>query len=357
MSYFATEPPTSFDARPQASLLEFPGLTRVAYQAQQAAVRWGLIAAHVGLRPFVRPKRLPSRESVKLLHARLNALLERDLRNAEEGAYPRELLFQLPVREYLSGLPQLAGELARMVRRARSGTVRDLPEDVNLARYPEYFRRNFHWQSDGYLSERSAELYDLGVEFLFLGTADVMRRQVIPPLTRARKAASGPQRVLDVGCGTGRTLYQMGLASPEDRYFGVDLSPFYVEKARELLHGRGVSLLVDNAEHLPLRDASFDAITSVYLFHELPLRARRNVLSEMRRVIAPGGTLVIEDAAQLVDADGLEIFLENFGRDMNEPFFSGYLKEPLETELQRAGFRVESVEPAFLSKVVVARPV
>jgi ubiquinone/menaquinone biosynthesis C-methylase UbiE len=332
-------------------------LTKVAYELQQGAIRWSLVAAHLGLRRFAPSPRVPSRSELQELRRRLRDLFDRDFANVEAGAYPKELLFQIPVQEYVTSLPRLAAEVARMQRRARRGAVRELPEGVDLGRYPDYFRRNFHWQTDGYLSRRSAELYDLGVEFLFLGTADVMRRQVIPPLSDTLRGAAEPVRVLDVGCGTGRTLYQLSLAHPRHKYFGVDLSPFYVDRARELLAGRDVSLLVDNAENLPLRDASFDAAVSVFLFHELPLRARRNVLAEMHRVLKPGSLLVIEDAAQLSDAKPLEVFLDNFGRSMNEPFFLDYMRSDLEPELERAGFQIERVEPCFLSKVVVARAV
>ncbi|HEY3500069.1 MAG TPA: class I SAM-dependent methyltransferase [Polyangiaceae bacterium] len=330
-------------------------LTRVAYQAQQTALRLSLVAAHLGLRPFLRPRERPSQADVRHLHARLRALLKRDVQNVADGLYGEELLFSLPVREYLSGLPALAVEVARMIRRAHQGKVRDLPADVNFGEYPDYFRRNFHWQSDGYLSHRSAELYDLGVEFLFLGTADVMRRQAIAELSRASRGRPPGQRVLDVACGTGRFLQQLGLALPQHVYAGIDLSSFYLDRARELLTGKGVELRAGNAEALPFPDASFDAVTSVFLFHELPLRARRNVLREMRRVLAPGGLVVIEDAAQLSDSPELRVFLENFGRDMNEPFFQDYLAWDISADLEQAGFVVERSGPAFLAKVVVAR--
>ncbi|MGC4087802.1 MAG: class I SAM-dependent methyltransferase [Polyangiaceae bacterium] len=330
-------------------------LTRVAYQAQQAALRLSLAAAHLGLRPLLPRREKPSRKDLFHLRRRFARLLQRDVENVRAGLYPRELLFSLPVREYLSGLPALGVEVARMVRRARNGAVRDLPADVDLTQYPPYFRRNFHWQTDGYLSRRSAELYDLSVEFLFLGAADVMRRQAIPPLTRFLRKAEGPQRILDVACGTGRLLYQLGLAHPGHSYTGIDLSPFYLERARELLPDDKVALVAGNAEALPFADASFDCVTSVFLFHELPLRARRNALAEMRRVLRPGGLLVLEDSAQLADASELRVFLENFGHDMNEPFFLDYLQETLEPEIESAGFRLETVTSAFLSKVVVAR--
>jgi ubiquinone/menaquinone biosynthesis C-methylase UbiE len=330
-------------------------VTRIAYHAQQTALRLSLLTAHLGLRPFVRRRRRPNRRELVALRRRLRALLKRDVDNVAAGLYSEELLFSLPMREYVSGLPKLAVEVARMLRRARQGRVRELPREVELAAYPAYFRRNFHWQTDGYLSRRSADLYDLGVEFLFLGTADVMRRQVIAPLARELRTGPSGRRVLDVACGTGRLLQQLARALPAHRYTGLDLSPYYVERAREIGADAGVTLVTGNAEALPFADRSFDAITSVFLFHELPLRARKAVLAEMRRVLADGGLVVIEDAAQLSDAPELEVFLENFGREMNEPFFFDYLRWDLERELVLAGFAVERVEPAFLSKVVVAR--
>src|SRR6185295_7707451 len=101
---------------------------------------------------------------------------------------------------------------------------------------PAYYRRNFHWQTDGYLSRRSAELYDVGVELLFLGTADVMRRQIIPPIARHLAEHGSPRaRLLDVATGTGSALRQLALVCPELRYYGLDLSPYYIELARERL--------------------------------------------------------------------------------------------------------------------------
>jgi len=334
-------------------------LTRYAYRARQAAIRLPLVAAHLGLRPFGKRRAVVPRPSeIKALQSQLLALQDRDCENAELGLYPARLLFDMPVAEYLKQLPSLATEVVRSLRRSKQRLVRDLPEDVNLAAYPDYFRRNFHWQTDGYLSERSAAVYDVGVEFLFFGTADVMRRQIVPPVTRylrARGTAAGSARILDVACGTGSALNQLALAHPAERYWGLDLSPYYLQHARRRLgHVQNLSLVTENAECMPLADASFDVVTSVFLFHELPARARRNVLSEMRRVLKPGGLLVIEDAAQLSEAQDLRSFLENFALTMNEPFFADYIENDLASAIAEAGFAVRSVERCFLSKVVTA---
>ena len=195
----------------------------------------------------------------------------------------------------------------------------------------------------------------MGVEFLFMGTADIMRRQVIPPMTRFLAGVKQP-RILDVACGTGRTLGQLAVAQPAAKCFGMDLSPYYLQVAREQLADvPDVSFVADNAERMPFRDDSFDVVTSTFLFHELPRNARRSVYAEMMRVLRPGGLLVIEDSAQLSEGGDLAVLFTQFAADFHEPFHADYVKDDIATALSAAGFVVESTEPCFLAKVVVAR--
>jgi ubiquinone/menaquinone biosynthesis C-methylase UbiE len=300
---------------------------------------------------------MPPRPIRKQIQARFQALLDRDLANVERGHYPRELLFQMPLAEYARTLPALLMDARRTVKRMRSGNYNDLPADIDMARYPAYYRRNFHWQTDGYLSEHSAALYDLGVEILFRGTADIMRRQIIPPISEfLRDQSPGSVRLLDIACGTGRTLKQLAVAHPQVRYHGVDLSPFYIQAARRLLADvREVSLLCENAESLPYVDHHFDVITSVHLFHELPRNARRRVLDEAYRVLRPGGLLVIEDSIQPSDSPELITVLGGFAKNFHEPFFDSYLKDDLAELARERGFEVTSQETHLVAKIVMAR--
>jgi hypothetical protein len=66
---------------------------------------------------------------------------------------------------------------------------------------------------------------------------------------------------------------------------------------------------------------------------------------------------VIEDAAQLIEAADLRVFLENFASSMNEPFFADYIATDLASLVIEAGFELVSVERCFLSKVVTARAI
>jgi ubiquinone/menaquinone biosynthesis C-methylase UbiE len=302
-------------------------------------------------RPYISPAEL------RCLLRRRSELHDRDLANVEAGLYPRQLLFDIPVRRYLRALPRLVRDTPSVVRRMRRRDYQDIPA-VDKERFPAYYRRNFHWQTDGYFSDYSAEVYELGVELLFRGMADVMRRQIIPPITRFVQQAGGAERVrlLDVACGTGRTLHQLAVAHPAMRLTGVDLSPAYVRTARRRLdHIAELTLAVENAEALPWSDAAFDIITSVYLFHELPSNARRNVAREMFRVVRPGGLIVIEDSAQISESAEIATALREFPREFHEPFYAKYLDDDLAALLREVGFIVESTEAHLVAKVVVGR--
>jgi ubiquinone/menaquinone biosynthesis C-methylase UbiE len=327
---------------------------RAAYRAQMAGIRLPLLATQRVIRRVSPGAKAPPRQALEALEREYFRLLDREVANVERGAYPAHLAV-VPVLDHARALPRFVLDLPRTLRRIARRAYRDLPADVELSRYPAYFRRTFHWQTDGYLSRSSAELYDLSVELVFLGCADVMRRQVIPPITAFARDRSAPLRILDVGCGTGRTLLQLARALPEQRYAGVDLSPFYLEHARRLLADvPELSLACENAEALPFRDGWFDVVTTTYLFHELPAKARRRAMAEMHRVLRPGGLFVLEDSAQLAEAADLAFFLSVFAKQMHEPFYRDYVKDDVAALIASTGLSVSSVERAWLSKVVVA---
>lgn len=96
-------------------------------------------------------------------------------------------------------------------------------------------------------------------------------------------------RSLDLGCGPGAFSDLFG----GDDYFGADLNRRYIEWAQK--HRRGTFLACD-ARQVPLPDGRFDQVLIFGLLHHLPDDVTRDVLREARRLLVPGGrVLVIED--------------------------------------------------------------
>ena len=95
--------------------------------------------------------------------------------------------------------------------------------------------------------------------------------------------------VLDVACGTGIvTREALRRAGPSGRVVGLDRNPGMLVVARE--HAPSIEWRDGHAEALPFPDASFDAVTSQF---GLMFMDRPRALDEMRRVLRPGGRLVV----------------------------------------------------------------
>ena len=225
------------------------------------------------------------------LNADMATLLKQDLDNVLAGMYPvpddhdGSLLTLLNrSRLFFRDLPEVTA------RRERNATREVLNEKAG-DRLPDYYLQNFHFQTGGWLTEESAERYDTQVEVLFKGTANAMRRQALPSLAEAFAGFDQRKlRLIDVGCGTGRFLDFVKQVWPRLPVLGLDLSHAYIRHARgHLKRWSNVDLIVANAEAIPAKDNSCDAVTSIFMLHELPKEVRRTVIEEAARVLKPGG--------------------------------------------------------------------
>ncbi len=290
-------------------------------------------------------------------------LQEEDLADVDAGIYPASQLFDTPWQDIARFYPLVWFDMPRTWDRARNRRYQDFDAAVETDGLPSYYVQNFHHQTGGYLTDESANLYDLQVEILFNGTADPMRRRVLKPVVQSLRQAFGdrPERdwkVLDVACGTGRTLRNLRASLPKAKLYGTDLSAAYLRKANELLAelpGELPQLIQANGERLPYQDGMFQAVTSVFLFHELPPEARQNVINECFRVLEPGGTLVICDSIQRLDSPDFEQLMENFPAMFHEPYYRHYTQDDFGARLQTSGFELQSVTNWFMSKYWVAR--
>lgn len=125
------------------------------------------------------------------------------------------------------------------------------------------------------------------------GYGEAFRKQIVD------EASLKPgESVLDCGCGTGTlAVIAKHLVGAEGRVQGIDLSRDQLEIARKKAQREGLDIEFDegSVDELPFPDASFDAIFSTLMLHHLPATVKDGTFREMRRVLKPGGRIVIAD--------------------------------------------------------------
>jgi ubiquinone/menaquinone biosynthesis C-methylase UbiE len=284
----------------------------------------------------------------------MRALFRQDWRNVEAGLYPMPLDLGEEMRRataslrFLSDIPRVAN------RQKRKGHSDVGSKGEGL---PRYFRQNFHFQTDGYLSHNSAKLYDFQVEALFGGTADVMRRRAYVPIARFLEVRSAQRaNLLDIGCGTGRFLRFVKSVQPALKITALDLSEPYLERARRALKREtGVKFVAAPAENMPLPDSSIDMAVSIFLFHELPPKIRAGVAREIGRVLKPGGIFVLADSIQYGDTPDFDGLIDVFPTLLHEPYYAGFAKCDLDALFAKAGLVREATDVAYMTKIATFR--
>jgi ubiquinone/menaquinone biosynthesis C-methylase UbiE len=291
----------------------------------------------------------------KRIYMDMAKLFLQDLSNVEAGIYPLPADRDGPLFASIRRSQLFFEDLPNIHRRRKRRAHNEVLNDMTRGKRPRYYLQNFHYQSGGWMTDNSAELYDTQVEVLFNGSANAIRRQVLPQLHEV--FAGRDQRKLslvDVGCGTGRFVDSVKQAWPRLPIFGIDMSEAYVKFAKgHLKHWSQIKLSVGKAEALPVPDQSQDALTSIFVFHELPPKVRRIVFRECARVLKPGGRFVLVDSLQHGDQPDYDGLLDVFPESYHEPYYRSYLDEDFGAIAESCGLAHVRDVNAFISKVMV----
>lgn len=182
-------------------------------------------------------------------------------------------------------------------------------------------------------------LYDTVLELLGLGRAF---HQEVARLARVQPG----ERVLDLGCGTGTLLETLMTLRPDASYVGVDPDPQVLAIASGKLGRRhpAVQLLTGYGDHLPVADSAFDLVVSTLTFHHLTDSAKRSTLTEVRRVLRPGGRFLLVDFGRPTSRAAKVLLIVGSLFDGRATMRANLTGE-LPTLLHQAGFDVAELRP------------
>jgi len=99
------------------------------------------------------------------------------------------------------------------------------------------------------------------------------------------------QRVLDVGCGMAHLLYELTQIVPGIEVYGIDISQYALEHAKEEVRSR---LRWGEAHNLSFEDDSFDLVLSITTLHNLEVFHLKRAIQEIQRVSKKNSYIVVE---------------------------------------------------------------
>jgi ubiquinone/menaquinone biosynthesis C-methylase UbiE len=104
-------------------------------------------------------------------------------------------------------------------------------------------------------------------------------------------------RVLDIGCGTGTLATLIKRLHPNLEVVGLDPDPKALSRGRQKAGLAKITIQFDQgfSDELPYPDRSFSRVFSSFMFHHLQAGQKEKTLQEVRRVLAPGGSLHLLD--------------------------------------------------------------
>lgn len=209
--------------------------------------------------------------------------------------------------------------------------------DPDLVLPQWYTDWDIHLQPGGVWShDLAGRVYELGARLVMMGENDDygFHRLFVGTAIPSRPY----RRIVDMGCGFGKSAWPMKQAFPEAEVIGVDLALPCLELAARRASERGLAVRFRQADAVAtgLETGSADLVTSTMFVHEVPTNVLPAVFAEASRLLAPGGLLRFLDFQRT--GDGLrDLAMIEHGARNNEPFLPPMIAADLPAMAAAAG--------------------
>ncbi|BCJ62418.1 class I SAM-dependent methyltransferase [Micromonospora endophytica] len=213
-------------------------------------------------------------------------------------------------------------ELAEQLAAIPAQPLGSLQLDPDLALPDWYTDYDIHIQPGGFFSDdMSAYVYEFGARIVMLRDNDgykfhkLFTETALPDLPAAT-------RVVDVGCGFGKSTRPLALRYPTAEVIGIDLAAPGLRLAHAEAEAAGLAIdyRQGDGRATGLPAGSCDVVTGTMVLHEMPTEAIRETLAEAARLLKPGGALRFLEFQLTGDPLRDATVYEHAERN-NEPFF------------------------------------
>jgi len=185
-------------------------------------------------------------------------------------------------------------------------------------RYPDYYLRDFHAYNGGNLNWIAAEECMAASEGVMAFHNKNKTGRQTNEMIREKFMEIKKLNMVDMACGIGLSTSIIS-NNFEGNVVGVDMSPYFLNKAVELFPR--IRFVHGNVESLDIPNNSQDIVFISYLLHELPFKASVNVIKEANRILRKGGKLAILDMDPNIKSSNC---LRQYIFDNTEPYIEDY---------------------------------
>jgi len=250
-------------------------------------------------------------------------------------------------------LPRIESAAAEVVAKPEKLGSLTLNPDLDLP--PNVAKVEIHRQPGGFCLERDGVSYDL------LSGARMTGGGMIYGAGKGRTAKPGysaahfligevenqfgpqqPKRILDIGCGTGLNTMTYARRFPDCEVHGIDVAAGLLRwgHVRAESEGRAIYFTQMDSADMTFEDESFDLVVSTIWGHETTPRILKDSISEIWRVLKPGGISFHMDVTNQPGYQGLvdQVLNDWQIRHNGEPFWMGWADADLTALMTEAGY-------------------
>jgi len=210
---------------------------------------------------------------------------------------------------------------------------------------PDYACRDMHIQPGGFVGSPLAGLYyDYNTQIFFSDdiASDAMHAEFVEKTPPPKDGKV--ERFMEIGCGIGQIACELKKVYPDAEAWGTDIAAPMVRYShyRAMEQNLDIHFAQMAAEDLDFPNEHFDIVAAHILFHEIPVPVIKKVITEVYRVLRPGGIFVIWDFRTA--AEGKPGYHSILGlvdaADNGEPYALGFVCCGVEDILKDAGFEL-----------------